>query len=189
MCAGGNETVETVRRGGNRWRWALVGLAAIVLGAAGGTGYLVSASPASPTDRSYEVDARSFAYDPSVIRVSQGDRVTLRFASADVVHGFLLEGYGIDVTIHPLRREVEVTGPADDEPRTAQEVTFVADRPGKFRYRCSRTCGAMHPFMVGELIVEPNRLWPVSAALAGGLLVAGMLLAAARPREANGADA
>jgi hypothetical protein len=36
------------------------------------------------------------------------------------------------------------------------EVEFVADKAGKFTFRCTQTCGNLHPFMTGELIVKPN---------------------------------
>ena len=179
--------MEHGQRTGGQWRWASLCLAGIVVGASGLVGYMGSVPSAAPTERSFLVTARSFAYDPAVIRVNRGDPVTLRFASTDVAHGFYLEGYGIDVAIHPLRRKVDVTRPAAGESDRVREVTFVADRPGKFRYRCSTACGAMHPFMVGELIVEPNWLWPVSAAVAGGLLIAAGLLAGARSREGDDA--
>jgi heme/copper-type cytochrome/quinol oxidase subunit 2 len=97
---------------------------------------------ARPTTREVTVVARQFAFDPPVLRVNRGDRVSLVVRAADVVHGFLLDGYG---------REVRV------EPGIAQRVEFVADRPGKFRYRCSVTCGTLHPFMTGDLIVSPNQ--------------------------------
>ncbi len=171
-----------------QWRWASLCLAGIVLGATGLAGYSVRLPWTAPAERSFLVTARSFAFDPAVITVKRGDRVTLRFASADVVHGFYLEGYDVDVTIHPGRRRVEVARPAAGELSTVWEVSFIADTPGRFRYRCSTACGAMHRFMVGELLVEPNWLWPVSALVAGGLLIAGGLLAGARTRVAEGAQ-
>jgi heme/copper-type cytochrome/quinol oxidase subunit 2 len=82
-----------------------------------------------------------FAYDPPVLRVNQGDRVRLTLQATDVVHGFYLDGYGINTRV---------------EPGISQQVEFVAGRTGKFRYRCSVSCGSLHPFMIGELVVGPN---------------------------------
>ena len=168
------------RLGAHSWRTAM---AAAVFVAAASAGYLLPGlGPSSPAERSFAITARSFAFEPSVIRVRRGDHVTLRLASADVVHGFSLDEYGIDATVYPLRRSIELR--EGGERRTAAEVSFVASRAGKFRYRCSVTCGSMHPFMTGELIVEPNRLWPTAAAAAIGMLLGGLLLASSHPDEA-----
>ncbi len=59
--------------------------------------------------------------------------------SADVTHGFYIDGYGINEKISFGEAKI---------------ITFVADRVGKFKIRCSVTCGPLHPFMVGELVVE-----------------------------------
>lgn len=100
---------------------------------------------AAPREHVVELDSRQFEFTPGRLRVNQGDTITFHLTASDVVHGFYLEGYGIDQRI---------------EPGIAQEVTIVADRRGKFRYRCSVSCGPMHPFMIGELIVGPNApLW------------------------------
>ena len=161
-------------------------LAAAVVMGSGAVGLLWDSLPAgTPTNRTVEITARSFAFDPPVLRARVGDTLTLRFASLDVVHGFYLEGYDVDVTIEPLRREVEVRHPGGPEVELAEEVTLTLDRSGKYRYRCSKTCGAMHPFMLGELIVEPNRLLPASAGLSVGLLLAGVVLVVPGREEAR----
>jgi heme/copper-type cytochrome/quinol oxidase subunit 2 len=47
-----------------------------------------SAGGQRPRERSIEIIARRYGFEPAVIRVERGDRVRLRFASLDVVHGF-----------------------------------------------------------------------------------------------------
>jgi heme/copper-type cytochrome/quinol oxidase subunit 2 len=90
------------------------------------------------------ITASQFAFDPPVVRVNRGDRVVLTVQATDVVHGLHLDGYDLDVRVAP---------------GTSRHVEFVADRAGKFRYRCSVSCGNLHPFMIGELIVAPNDLF------------------------------
>jgi heme/copper-type cytochrome/quinol oxidase subunit 2 len=60
-------------------------------------------------------------------------------------------------------------------PLTSQtaRLTFVADRPGAFRFRCSVTCGPLHPFMIGRLIVGANVWWWRMIGLAALAVVAG----------------
>jgi heme/copper-type cytochrome/quinol oxidase subunit 2 len=91
--------------------------------------------------RSIHIDATQFAFAPGRVRVQQGDRVVLKLTASDVVHGFYLDGYGLQKRI---------------EPGVTQEIVFTANRPGKFRYRCAVSCGPLHPFMIGELVVEAN---------------------------------
>jgi heme/copper-type cytochrome/quinol oxidase subunit 2 len=84
------------------------------------------------------ITARQFAYEPGRVVVNQGDTVVFVLETVDVTHGFYIDGYDVDVRIIPGE---------------TQTVTVVADTPGKFKIRCSETCGALHPFMVGEFIV------------------------------------
>jgi heme/copper-type cytochrome/quinol oxidase subunit 2 len=151
------------------------------VGILGGAGFWLGSRPVTPQERTLTVTARKYAYEPAVIRVNKGDTLRLRFASLDAVHGFYLEGYDLDVKISPMRSTVEAQRPrTGDPPETVEEVTLVAERPGKFRYRCSQSCGFMHPFMLGELIVEPNPLLPTSIGMAVGLLLGGFLLVSLR---------
>jgi heme/copper-type cytochrome/quinol oxidase subunit 2 len=113
-------------------------------------------------ERFVHVDARMFAYEPAVVNVNPGDRVTIELAADDVVHGLYVDGYNLNVTADP------------GQPAT---LTFVAGEPGSFRFRCSVTCGALHPFMTGRLEVGPNlTLWR-AAGLAVLAAVAGLCYA------------
>jgi plastocyanin len=94
-----------------------------------------------PAERHLTLEARSFAFEPAIIQVNQGERVILELESVDVTHGVYVDGYGLE---------------ALSEPGHKARLDFVADRVGKFKYRCSMACGPLHPFMIGELIVRPN---------------------------------
>lgn len=140
-----------------------------------------------PQARSFTITARKYGYDPPVLRVNRGDRLRIRLVAADVTHGFYLEGYDLDAKARPenptfwLRRpSAEGTANAGAEYQEVQEIEFVASRAGKFHYRCSITCGYMHPFMQGELIVSPNYLYSASVGLSLAL-AAGMLIVLCGP--------
>ncbi|MBI5943615.1 MAG: cupredoxin domain-containing protein [Chloroflexi bacterium] len=97
--------------------------------------------PITPQERTFEIDAHQFAYSPSELHVNPGDTVTIQLVSTDVVHGLYVDGYDISV---------------EADPGQSATLTFVADKPGSFRFRCKVTCGAMHPFMIGKLTVGTN---------------------------------
>lgn len=92
-------------------------------------------------ERALHIRARQYAYTPGTLRVSQGERVTLTLEAEDVTHGLYLDGYNVDLVAVPGQ---------------VRRATFVADRPGKFPLRCSKVCGTLHPFMLGQLVVSPN---------------------------------
>jgi len=104
-----------------------------------------------PAEHRLTLEARRFAFEPGVIQVNQGDRVVLELESVDVTHGVYVDGYGVE---------------AVSEPGHKARLEFVADRVGKFKYRCSMACGSLHPFMVGELVVRPNLPYWQGVALA-----------------------
>ena len=119
---------------------------------------LVAPLPAvapTPQARTIEIDARQFAYEPSTVRVNRGDTITFHLESLDAVHGLFVDGYAVNIQA---------------EPGKSAQVTFVADKEGKFKFRCSVSCGALHPFMIGELAVEPN--FPLARAMSATLIAA-----------------
>lgn len=127
---------------------------------------LVAAAPlptraVAPIERIVRIEASSYEYDPGVIEVNAGDRVTIELVATDVVHGLYIDGYDLSLTADPGQ-----TG----------RLTFVADRSGSFVIRCSVTCGPLHPFMVGRLKVGPNWLLWRAVALAVVAVVAGALV-------------
>jgi len=95
----------------------------------------------APQERNFRIEARQFAYSPAELNVNPGDTVTIQLVSTDVVHGLYMDGYDISV---------------EADPGQTATLTFVADKPGSFRFRCNVTCGAMHPFMIGKLNVGNN---------------------------------
>ena len=124
----------------------------------------VSATDTESQVREFHIRARQYAYDPPVITVNKGDEIHIRLSSLDVVHGFFLEGYDIDAEIEPGKKGFLMRHPSEgDEFFPVEEIVFTAERTGKFRYRCSHTCGTLHPFMLGEFIVRPN--YPYLAAM------------------------
>jgi heme/copper-type cytochrome/quinol oxidase subunit 2 len=119
-----------------------------------------TSQPWTPTEREIALDATQFEFSPSRLTVNQGDRVVITLTASDVVHGFYLDGYGLKTRV---------------EPGIAQRVEFIADQSGKFRYRCAVSCGPLHPFMIGELVVSPNN--PFWKAIALMLIASTGLLA------------
>ena len=92
-------------------------------------------------EKFFEIKAKRFVYTPNIIRVNRGDLVRIRLISEDVTHGLFIDGYGVNTSAHPGQEGY---------------LEFVADKPGRFSFRCSVTCGEFHPYMIGYLIVEQN---------------------------------
>jgi heme/copper-type cytochrome/quinol oxidase subunit 2 len=114
----------------------------------------------APQGRTFRIDARQFAYSPAELKVNTGDTVTIQLVSTDVVHGLYVDGYDISVEADPGR---------------SATLTFVANQPGSFRFRCNITCGAMHPFMIGRLTVGTNH-WLFRSIGLAALAVMGVMI-------------
>jgi heme/copper-type cytochrome/quinol oxidase subunit 2 len=108
---------------------------------------------AVPQTREITIDARSFAYSPSSILVHRGDTVNITLEATDAAHGLTIDGYDVNIQA---------------EPGQSAQATFVADKEGKYEFRCSVTCGPLHPFMIGEMQVDPE--FPLGRALAATVI-------------------
>ena len=122
-------------------------------------GSLLPFPTAEAKTREFTLEASQFSYSPYRLEVNKGDRVILRLEPQDVTHGLYIDGYGLE--IHASVGETAV-------------LEFVADKPGTFRFRCSTTCGSLHPFMIGQLSVGPNTPF-ASSAIAVVLVAVGAL--------------
>jgi len=100
-----------------------------------------SAQPAPPARRVIRISAERFVFFPSRITITAGEEVELRIKSDDTSHGFRVVGGDVNITI-PKRGKGEAT------------VVVRLQEPGRYRFECSRMCGAGHNFMKGELIVR-----------------------------------
>ena len=118
--------------------------------------------------RTIEVQVKRFGYEPGILTVRRGETVVIKLTSADVTHGFYLFDYGIRASVDP--GEIRVIG-------------FVADKPGRFSFRCSVTCGWMHPYEYGYLRVLPNRRFHAGLILVVLVALGSLLLSTRKSRK------
>jgi cytochrome c oxidase subunit II len=90
--------------------------------------------------RVIEVVARRFAFEPSTIDATAGERLRLVIRSADGVHGFGLRSFNVTRTI-----------PRGGDPVVIDLTPAAA---GEFPFLCSEYCGAGHDDMRGMLRVR-----------------------------------
>lgn len=95
-------------------------------------------------DRIFDINASQYQFTPSTIRVQPGEKVTINLTSTDVAHGIYLDGYNLQIYA---------------DPGQTNSLTFIADQEGAFRFRCSVSCGSLHPFMIGKMQVGTNLLF------------------------------
>ncbi len=94
----------------------------------------------APDPRVIEITARRFAFEPSQIEATVGERLQLVVRSADGVHG-------LEIKKLKIKKEV---------PRGGEAVTidFTPTTEGRFPILCSEYCGNQHNEMTGTLIVR-----------------------------------
>ncbi len=79
------------------------------------------------------IDASRFAFDPSVIKVKEGERVKIIVQNTDTTHGISIPDFNV---------------------RGKESVEFVATKKGSYKFYCGTYCGSGHPTMQGTFIVE-----------------------------------
>lgn len=92
-------------------------------------------------DDSYEavILAQAWSFEPNEIRVPAGAEVTIRVTSADVIHGFLVEGTRLNSMVLPGQ---------------ISELRYTFEEPGEHLIICHEYCGLQHHTMFGRIIVE-----------------------------------
>lgn len=91
--------------------------------------------------RVVEITAERFEFWPSEVTLREGEEIEFHIRSEDTTHGFRIVGAGTNVTV-PKRG------------KGAAIAIFLADKPGRYVFECSRMCGAGHHFMRGVLVVR-----------------------------------
>ncbi len=144
---------------------------------------LIEKKATGPQRRVFTVTAVRYGYSPSRLVVNHGDTVVLKLTSADVTHGFSLDGYPVDLIIKQKGIIYQKYSWKDDDGKMhddwdkVHEIKFVASKSGKFVFRCTQVCGSLHPFMTGELIVRPDAPYHLALSLSIWLVASLLLLA------------
>jgi cytochrome c oxidase subunit 2 len=95
-----------------------------------------------PDAYSVHMLAHMWAWTPSPLHVPQGAAITFYVTSADVLHGFQVQGTTINVTAVP-----GIVG----------SVTYTFGHAGTHNIICNEYCGIGHQSMIGRIIVDPER--------------------------------
>lgn len=114
-------------------------LVALVIVTSPQASHAASATQGSPEPRVIEVVAKRYAFEPSEIEVTEGERVRLVVRSGDGLHGIEIKQFRISKEI-----------PRGTDPVV---IEFTADAVGRFPILCSVYCGDGHGDMKGALVV------------------------------------
>ncbi len=116
--------------------------AMVVLGLLLGIAVAVAvAQDATQPQRSFNLMASKYRFDPPRIDVDQNDLVKITLTTSDIAHSFTVDDYRI----------AKRAGPGH-----AVTFEFRADRPGTFRFYCNLKQDERCKEMQGELVVHPK---------------------------------
>jgi len=101
----------------------------------GGNSSGSEASASTGEKKSFTIKATNWAFEPTEIRVNQGDTVEIKLVNEEGYHEVEIKGYGKTI-------------------KGDQTISFTADKTGEFEFICSVFCGTGHDDMIGKLIVE-----------------------------------
>jgi cytochrome c oxidase subunit 2 len=94
------------------------------------------AASSAASGNTVTVTATNFKFEPAEIHVKKGDKVTLKLANTQGMHGIAVPDLKVD-----LKKDGDTS-------------TFTADKTGTFDFQCSVMCGAGHANMKGKIVVE-----------------------------------
>jgi polyferredoxin/heme/copper-type cytochrome/quinol oxidase subunit 2 len=125
-------------------------------------------------EKVFFLTARKFYYTPNILDVHKGDDVLIKMISEDVEHGLFIDGYEKYVSQYldrdgkpiPVEKASHFIKPGE-----LGLLRFHADKAGRFSFRCACTCGEFHPYMIGQLRVGPNVLFPIGSVLVSLLAI------------------
>ena len=83
--------------------------------------------------------AKTYVFEPAVVRVPAGEPVTFRMTSPDVIHGFQVVNTNANAMVIP---------------GYITQFTTTFPRPGEYLVVCNEYCGLSHHLMQARLIVE-----------------------------------
>ncbi len=100
------------------------------------------------TRRGKTVEAKIYSirsyFAPSEVEVQQGDSVIFHVTNGeqerDMLHGFGIAGYNVNVVM---------------DPGETKTIRLKADKPGVWPFYCTNFCSAMHQEMQGYFLVRP----------------------------------
>lgn len=147
--------------------------------------------PHTPETHRIDLTAAKYGYTPERIHVRLGDTVIFNPTSKDVTHGFLLDGFPLEFIIKQQGLTLlkysweEDDGTIQADWDKVDDVEWVAERTGKFVFRCTQTCGNLHPFMTGEIIVSPNTAYHLAIGLSLWVVLTVLVGMAGRPKDSG----